>query len=169
MKVTLIANIYANGKVLLAENSSYQAPQEAIIEFMSIATKAGNYVMGRKTFEMLEGAFVNIKAAFQGIELVILSEGGSISKEFKVVAHPNEAMKHLSEKGFEEIIIGGGTATYNLFLEGKWVTDIYFNIHPVIIGNGGILATDHKLISNFKLVGHKQVTENILQLHLTKM
>jgi dihydrofolate reductase len=100
MKVTLIANISANGKVLLAENSSYQAPQAAIIEFMSIATKAGNYVMGRKTFEMLEGEFVNIKAAFQGIELVILSEGGSISKEFKVVAHPNEAIKHLSEKGF---------------------------------------------------------------------
>ncbi|NSL86186.1 hypothetical protein ECE50_005065 [Chitinophaga sp. Mgbs1] len=168
MKIALIANISANGKVLLSENTSYQAPQEAVALFTEVATRAGNLVIGKKTFDMLQRVLTDVSSAFPGIELVLISSAGIATDEYKVVASPEEAIRYLTEKGCQEIAVGGGTITYNAFLEKDLVTDIYFNIHPVMVGDGGILVTDHALTANFSLVSHKQINENIIQLHLNR-
>jgi dihydrofolate reductase len=168
MKVTLIANIAANGKVLLSENTSYQAPQEAIAIFMEIATRAGNLLIGKKTFEMLQRVLGDVKGAFPGVELVLISATGIATHDYKVVDSPEAAIHYLTEKGYSEIAVGGGTITYNAFLEKNLVTNIHFNIHPVIVGDGGVLVTDPALTSQFKLVSHKQVGDHIVQLHLSR-
>lgn len=169
MKVTLIANISANGKVLLSENTRYEAPQEAMGIFMEIATRAGNLVIGKKTFEMLQRVMGDIKGAFPGVELILLSASRTVTNDYKVVGNPEEAISYLTEKGYLEIAVGGGTITYNAFLEKDLITDIYFNIHPVIVGDGGVLGTDHTLATRFQLLSHKQVGEHIVQLHLNKV
>jgi dihydrofolate reductase len=169
MKIALIANIAANGKVLLSENTSYQAPQEAMALFMNVAARAGNLVIGRKTFDMLQRVLGDTKNAFPGIELVLISAAGIETNDYKVVPSPQEAINYLAEKGSSEIAIGGGTATYNAFLEKDWITDVYFNIHPVIIGHGGVLGTDNELTTKFKLVSQEKLGEQIVQLHLTRL
>ncbi len=42
MTVTVIANISANGKVLLTENDNLQVPQEAMSIFMEVANQENN-------------------------------------------------------------------------------------------------------------------------------
>lgn len=110
---------------------------------------------------------VDSQGAFSGIEIVLVSTEPPTTDTHKVVNSPEEAIKYLSEKGFGEIAIGGGTKTYNSFFEKDLVTDIYFNISLLITGDGGVLANKIDLDTKFKLVDHK-INGEFIQLHLAK-
>jgi dihydrofolate reductase len=169
MKITVIANISANGKVLLAENSNHQVPQEAMGIFMQIANQAGNLVIGKKTFEIFKQFPGGANSIFPNVEIVVLSTSETTKENYKVVRSSEEAIKYLAEKGFKEIAVGGGTKAYNAFLDKDLITDIYFNVSPIITGNGGVLGTNNELTKKFRLNEHKLLSGDILQLHLNKI
>ncbi len=167
MKVTVIANISANGKVLLSDNPHHQLPAEAMEFYLEFAKKAGNLVIGLKTFENFLTFPQEVKDHFNGIEIVILSETPYPSKDYKTVQSPEEAIEYMLGKGLHEMAVGGGTGAFNAFIDKDLVTDIYFNVHPLITGVGGVLGNSNELNSKFK---HKeyQLKDGFIQLHLTK-
>lgn len=167
MKVTLIANISVNGKILLSDNPNHQNSQEAMAFYLKRAKEIGNLVIGKKTYEIFQQIPNDSKDAFLGIEIVLISTELLTTDKYKVVNSPEEAIKYLSEKGFREIAIGGGTKTYNSFFEKDLVTDIYFNISLIITGDGGVLANNIDLNTEFKLIDHK-INDEFVQLHLAK-
>jgi dihydrofolate reductase len=168
MKVILIANISANGKVLLAENTHHQAPPEALGFFVQQVVKKGNVIIGRKTFEVLQHFPGGTQQVFPGVEIVLLSDDDQKDSGVKVVGSVKKAIRYLEEKGFNEIIVGGGTKTYNAFLEEDLITDIYFNYIPLIIGDGGVIGKGDELTTSFKLEEYKLLTEGVVQIHLVK-
>ncbi|SHL13956.1 Dihydrofolate reductase [Chitinophaga jiangningensis] len=168
MTITLVANISANGKVLLSENKHHHAPQEASASFIQVAMEAGNLILGRKTLEFIEQLPEAARGFLSDLEIVLLSGTVQHAGAYKVVNSPQEAISYLQAKGFNTIAIGGGTKTYNAFLNANLVTDIYFNIIPVITGNGGELGTNANLESTFKLKAHKLLSDQIVQIHLVK-
>jgi riboflavin biosynthesis pyrimidine reductase len=85
-----------------------------------------------------------------------------------VVDKPKKAITYLEEKGFTEIIIGGGAKTYTAFLDKDLVTDIYFNTIPIVIGDGGIIGDSDELNLKFKIVETKLLTPEIAQIHFEK-
>lgn len=167
MKVTIVANISANGKVLLSDNPHHQLPQEAMGFYLKLANQVGNLVIGAKTFENFLAFPDPVKALFKGIEIVVLSDEAVSVDNYKVVNNPEEAIDYLSQKGFKEIAIGGGTGTFNAFLEGDFVTDIYFNISPIVTGDGGTLGARNDLNTSFK-VAACEANDSYVQLHLAK-
>ena len=143
MKITAIANVSANGKVLLAENPNHQAPKAGEEFFIQKTVQAGNIIVGRKTFEVIQqlaGGETNIKHIFPNVEVVVISSSNNISRKYKVAGNIDEAIQHLQDKGFDEIIVGGGTNIYNSFLDKNLVTDVFFNVVPVITGGGGVIG-----------------------------
>ncbi|MBO9728550.1 MAG: dihydrofolate reductase family protein [Chitinophaga sp.] len=168
MTITLVANISANGKVLLSENKHHEAPPAAVSSFIQVAMQAGNMVLGRSTFAFIDQLPEAAKGFLNGLEVVLLSNTLQDTATYKVVNSPEAAIKYLQEKGFNNIAVGGGTKTYNAFLNEDLVTDIYFNIIPVITGNGGELGTNVNLEATFKLKEQQLLTDDIVQLHLTK-
>jgi len=168
MKVTLIANLSANGKVLLTDNPNYHEPREALMFFIQYANQIGNIIIGRKTYDVLERIPGNTKRVFLQAEVVVVSQSGAAINECKVVSTAQEAIDHLSDKGFKEILVGGGTAVYNLFLEQELVTDLFFNYIPVIIGDGGVLGHSENLSTHFSLKEQKMLTEEVLQVHYVR-
>ena len=168
MKGILIMNVAANGKVLLAEDARHQAPQEAMAFFMQMAVQSGNLVLGRKAYELILQN-PDVRKFFDGVEIVILSGAGEAIEGYKVVETPEQAIKYLATKGHSEVIIGGGIATYNAFLQADLVTELYMNIMPVITGNGGIIGSKDDVLLQYKLAGHKLLTNDVLQLHLSKI
>ncbi len=64
--------------------------------------------------------------------------------------------------------IGGGTQTYNAFLEKDLITEMFLNIVPIVSGAGGIIGNSENLLSGFKLAGHKLMTDDIIQLHFIR-
>lgn len=77
--------------------------------------------------------------------------------------------KWLVESQHKKIAILGGTATYNLFLEKKLITDIYLTIEPVIFGSGlGLFDTKLKNFQRFKLLSIKKLNpRGSILLHYT--
>ncbi|MBB1138156.1 dihydrofolate reductase family protein [Myroides sp. WP-1] len=168
MKVTLIANISANGKVLLTNNTNYHEPREALLFFIQYANQIGNIIIGRKTYDVLERIPGSTKKVFPNAEVVMVSESIPSINDLKVVNSAAKAMKYLKDKGFKEILVGGGTAVYNLFLDQELVTDLIFNYIPILVGNGGILGESENLSTVFSVKEKKMLTSEILQVHYTR-
>ncbi|MFP7655186.1 hypothetical protein [Chryseobacterium proteolyticum] len=79
MKVTLIANISANGKVLLSDNPHHQLPPEAMEFYLEYAKQAGNLVIGLKTFENFLNFPQDVRELFDGIEIIVLAYAPSFA------------------------------------------------------------------------------------------
>lgn len=169
MKLILVADVSANGKLLLTDNPNHPVPKAGIDFYMQKVIQAGNLIIGSKTLETFQQHFGGIQQIFPGIEVVVLSRSGNEANGWKVVHSPEEAVTHLQEKGFEEIVVGGGVQIYNIFLNRDMLTDIYLNYVPVIAGDGGILGTATDLLTSFELVEHKLLDEGIVQIHLSKV
>lgn len=167
MKVTLVANISANGKALVSDNPHHSLPQEAMDFYLSLAKRVGNMVIGAKTFENFQQFPKHIMALFADIDIAILSAEPITSTEYTVTSTPEKAIAYFSKKGIKEIAIGGGIGTFNAFLDSDLVTDIYFNINPIITGQGGHLVSNNALNSKFNLAGC-ETNNGFVQLHLTK-
>ncbi|HEY4288700.1 MAG TPA: dihydrofolate reductase [Puia sp.] len=167
MGVILIANLSANGQVLLAGNPAHAAPPEALGFFIQKAIEKGNIVIGRKTFDVLQQFPGGASQVLPGVEIVLLSTTGAKS-DHKVVDSPAKALDYLHEKGFTDVIVGGGAGTFNAFLEDGLITEVYFNTIPMIIGDGGIIGTND-LHMKFEIVEHKLLTRSIAQIHLNKI
>lgn len=172
MKITAIANLSANGKVLVAENPNHKSPKAGEEFFVTKIVQTGNLLLGRKTFEVIQqlaGGESNINNIFPGVEIVILSSANDISHNYKVVKSTEDAIKYLQDKGFNEIIVGGGTKIYNTFFDKNLITDLYLNYVPVITGGGGVIGIDNNLFNTYQLTEHKLLEGGIVQLHLSKV
>jgi dihydrofolate reductase len=168
MKIILVADVSANGKLLLTDNPNHPVPKAGVDFYMQKVTQAGNVIIGSKTLETFQQHFGGIQQIFPGIEVVVLSRSSNEANGWKVVHSPEEAVNHLREKGFEEIVVGGGVQIYNIFLNRDMLTDIYFNYVPVIVGDGGTLGTANDLLTYFEPMEHKLLDEGIVQIHLHK-
>lgn len=167
MKVTVIANISINGRILVSDNPHHQLPPEAMDFYIKFARKVGNLVVGVKTFENFQKFPPEVKALFKGIEIILLSEAPYVSEGYKTFGSPEEAIEYMSGKGMEQIAIGGGAGTFNAFIDKDLVTDAYLNINPLITGSGASLGNNGDLNSKFNLIDHK-VKNGFIQLHLSK-
>lgn len=167
MKVTLVANISANGKALVSDDPHHALPQQAMHFYLSLANRVGSLVIGAKTFEKFQQFPEHIKALYAAIDIAILSTDPMISTQYVVISTPEKAMAYFSKKGVEEIVIGGGIGTFNAFLDRDLVTVIYFHISPIITGQGQPLVSNNALHSKFNLAGC-QTHNGFVQLHLTK-
>ncbi|EFK36979.1 Dihydrofolate reductase [Chryseobacterium gleum] len=167
MKVTVIANISANGRILIADNPHHQLPPEAMEFYVQFVRQVGNIVIGLKTFENFLKFPKEVKELFKGVEIIILSDKPYTVDGYKTVSSPEEAVEYMSGKDVQEIAIGGGAGTFNAFIDKDLVTDIYFNVNPIITGAGAILGNNSELHSKFKY--KEQILKNgFVQLHLAK-
>lgn len=135
MKVELIANLSANGQLILAEQSgAYQAPQEIAGMGFTKAMECGNIVMGRTTYEMFAPLMKDVLANLQVVVLTAKNMEGV--KTAKTAA---EVVSYLESKGYDKVCVAGGTKTYNAFLETGLADELFFNLFPVVICGGGTL------------------------------
>ena len=126
MKVTLIASVSANGKVLLANNPNHQiAPEVMGFLYRKPLSPATFVFFGYSTYTMFIDA---LQDALAGKEIVVLSNNHEARSGHKTVHTPEEAVEYLKGKGMEEIVVGGGVQTYNAFLDKDLVTDILFSM-----------------------------------------
>lgn len=167
MKVTLIANISANGRILVADNPHHQLPPEAMEFYVRFVRQVGNVVIGMKTFENFLKFPNEVKELFNGIEIIVLADKPQTVDGYKIVTSPDEAIEYMSRKGVPEIAVGGGAGTFNAFIDKDLVTAIYLNINPIITGAGAILGNNSELNLKFKHNGQK-LSDGFVQLHLTK-
>jgi dihydrofolate reductase len=168
MEIALYVSVSVNGRVLLGENPNHQVPQEIVGHFMERAIQSGNLILGRKTANMFF-QYEAIRQTLAGTEILVLSRDRQLTEGVHHVASPEEAVNHLREKGFEKVFVGGGTETYQSFMEKGLLTDLFVNVLPIVSGSGGDFAYGEDLLLQFKLNEYKTLVNDIIQLHYKKV
>lgn len=164
MKVQLVANLAANGQLILAEQSAaYEAPAEISCMGIAKAMECGNVVMGTVTYNMFAPM---MKEIFSKLEVVVLTSKDA-GEDVYSAETPEETVSYLKSKGFETACVLGGTKTYNAFMAAGLADELFFNLFPVVVGGGGSLETAPGKVLNYKLAETK-AKGDVAVLHFVK-
>lgn len=165
MKTIIYVAVSVNGQILLADADNYQTPVEVLQDCISLIHQTGNMVIGLKTYNLFFSN-PNAKAAFDGIEIAVLSsskqpdiEGVTFLKNIK------DVMDFYKSKGHTKIFVAGGANTYQSFINEGHVDELYVNYLPVLTSGGAALMTNVALNKTFTLAAHKLISKDIYQLH----
>ncbi|MBV9231359.1 MAG: dihydrofolate reductase family protein [Chloroflexi bacterium] len=164
MKTILWATLTANGNY--AQSSAEHPPKpEAFNDFVAHARTAGNFIVGRRTFEAF--AANGGIGAFADLDIVVLSSSIKEIPGVKVVGSPQEALNYLQTKGHTTALLGAGADLHNAFLGHELVDEVIFNIAPVLEGKGLnlLLDTDHYQYKDVQLLDFKPLGSGVVQLH----
>ena len=166
MKVVLYMAITANGMIAKEDDNTSFVSDVEWESFNNLSKEMGNYVMGRKTYEvsLLDNAFpypdrLNVVMTNQNIEN---KWGDNVIFTNK---SPKEILKLLEEKGFETTFVGGGGKINTSFLKENLVDEIYLDIEPILLGKGIKLFADSDFELKLELINIKKLSENEVQLH----
>jgi dihydrofolate reductase len=163
MKTILWATLTANGNY--AQSSVEHPPKpEAFNDFVAHAKAAGNFIVGRRTFEGMQTSGGNL---FGEVDIVVVSQRVKEIYGVKVVGSPQEALNYLQAKGHTTALVGAGADLHNAFLCYRLVDEVIFNIAPVLEGKGLnlLLDTDHYQYMDVQLLDFKPLGGGIVQLH----
>jgi dihydrofolate reductase len=163
MKTILWATLTANGNY--AQSSPEHPPKkEALDDFATHVKSAGNFVVGRRTFEGMQASG---GGAFADIDIVVVSKSVKEIPGIKFVGSPQEALNYLQEKGHTIALLSGGADLHNAFLGYGLVDEVLFNVAPVLEGKGLNLLLDqgHYQYKDVQLLDFKSLGGGIVQLH----
>ncbi|MGP7816560.1 dihydrofolate reductase family protein [Niallia sp. 01092] len=163
MKTILWATLTGNGNY--AQSSAEHPPKkEALADFAAHAKAAGNFIVGRKTFE---GFQASGSGNFTDIDIVVVSKSVKKIPGIKIVGSPQEALNYLQEKGYKTVLLSGGADLHNAFLEQALVDEIIFNVVPVLEGKGLnlLLDTSNYQYKDVQLLDCKPLGSGVVQLH----
>ncbi len=165
MKVELVANLAANGELILAaQSTAYEAPPEIGSMAFVKAGECGNIIMGLTTYQMFAPLVGDILNALT----VVVLNPEEVEGDVYTAKSPEDAVSYLEGKGFETACVAGGAMTYNSFLAAGCADELFFNIFPIVIGGGGTLeTTPDSVLGGYKLAG-AEANGDIAMLHFVK-
>ncbi|WP_025690948.1 dihydrofolate reductase family protein [Paenibacillus zanthoxyli] len=165
MKTTLWATLTANGNY--AQSSPENPPKkEALDDFAAHAIAAGNFIVGRRTFEgMLENGGVG-GGPFADLDVVVVSGNAGDLPGVTIARSPQEALNYLQQKGHQTALIGAGADLHNAFLSKGLVDEVIFNVVPVMEGKGLnlLIDKDNYQYKHVQLLDCKPLGSGVVQL-----
>jgi len=162
MKIILLMAITLDGKI--AKHSTQLADWTSKADkkiFVEETKKAGVIVMGKTTYDTIGRPLPNRLN-------VVMSLEPETSKNISGVLEftntkPKDLVKELGERGFENIIIGGGATINGLFLKENLIDEIWLTIEPKIFGEGLPLFKGADVDLNLELIEVKNLDANVIQ------
>ena len=137
-------------------------------EFVRAVKKAGNVVMGRRTYEV---ALKEKQFPIAGVlNIVMTSNKKLLAKgEWDSVLFTDESpvgvLKHLREKGFRTAFIGGGGKVSGSFMKQDLIDELYLSVMPVVVNPGVRIFEGARLASRLKFIDMAQTAKDEIQLH----
>lgn len=136
-------------------------------EFVTAVQKRGCLIWGRKTYELVKEWPESYLKPFEKITKIIISSDNKFKLDdgFTLANSPEQAIEILKEKGFEEVILTGGSTNNSAFAEKNMIDEIILNIEGVVIGNGIPLFKPSDFQLKLKLLSTSKISNNIIQVH----
>ena len=143
IKKILIAAVTIDGKITkdISETVNWTSKKDK--EFFREQTKkAGVVIFGSKTYHAIGHPMPN------RLNIIMTRAPQKYKKEHTpgllefTNQDPKSIIHHLENRGFTEVVIGGGSGVYTLFLKEKLIDEMYLTIAPKIFGKGIPLFSD---------------------------
>ncbi|MBS1718270.1 MAG: dihydrofolate reductase family protein [Armatimonadetes bacterium] len=160
MTTILWAALMANGNYMHGD-SGYRWKKQVFEDFDACMLEAGNCIIGRKTYEEYAGA----GGSFGNTEIVVVSRTNREIPGISCVTSPTEAIKHLEEKGFKKVLVGGGDSILNAFLADGFGDELVINLTPELGGVGSHVCLPDATFKSMTLLDVRELGEGILRLH----
>ncbi|OGY23193.1 MAG: hypothetical protein A2172_02330 [Candidatus Woykebacteria bacterium RBG_13_40_15] len=169
MKVILYMAPTVNGFIAKEDDDTTWVTETEWESYSGMIKKAGNMIIGRRTYEiMLKNDEFN-RSQFNQIKTVVVTDDASLqvhNPEFIFTAKsPREALGILRNQGFETIMVCGGGGLNASFLKEGLVNEIYLDIEPVIFGKGIRLFAEGDFETKLELLEVKNLSKNEIQLY----
>jgi dihydrofolate reductase len=165
METILWATLTTNGNY--AQSSPENPPKkEALDDFAKHAIAAGNFIVGRRTFEGMRGSGGGGGGPFADLDIVVVSKNAEDLPGVTVARSPQEALNYLQQKGHQTALIGGGADIHNSFLGQGLVDEVVFNVAPVMEGKGLnlLIDKDNYQYKQVQLLDCKPLGNGVVQL-----
>ncbi len=144
MKITLLMVASLDGKTTRWNEKNIHAwtSKEDQKHFMSLMKNDTLFMVGKKTFEILE-------------KVVRLP----LEKLFVVNGKPKMLIKKLDARGYKKAFLVGGEFTNTVFFREKLIDEIILTVEPKIFGNGKALLLKEKFDIDLKLLEIKRLNK----------
>ncbi len=163
MKTILYMSMTANGMIAKEnDDTSWVSPAEWQ-SFRSMIKKAGNMILGRRTYEVMlrNNEFEKLGK----VKVVVVSQTLKAGRRITLIKSPREALTYLQRQGFSTALICGGGKLNSSFMKEKLIDEIYLDIGPIILGTGIKLFADAEFEAELQLTGIKKLSKDEVQLH----
>lgn len=163
MKVVLYMAISTDGFIAKKDGDSDWVSQVDFAIFQGKIKETGCIIVGRRTFNQYHGEMYPVK----GVTNIVLTTNNFSKKEEKTffVNSPKEALQVAKKEGHNQVLLIGGATTNGMFLKENLIDEMYLSIHPLILGEGIKLFEDCEVSVKLKLLGLKQLRDDLIQLH----
>lgn len=164
MKVTLMMVMTADGFIAKNPNQTStdwtsSADKEIFIERTK---EAGVIIMGLTTYQTIGKP---LPGRLNMIMTLEPDKSLNIPDKLEYTNTPPEKLlKELENRGFKEVILGGGTTINSLFLNAGLVDEIQITIEPLLFGGGLTLFKNLDLNQKLELVEIKNLGNSVINL-----
>lgn len=165
MKVTLLMCMTADGKI--AKHAAHLAnwtSHEDKKFFVKKTKEARVIVMGFNTFQTFPKALPDRLNVVMHLPTDTPPAPPADNVEF-TSAPPSQLLAGLAERGYTEVILGGGATINGLFLKQGLIDEIYLTVEPKLFGTGMDVFANADVDVNLELLEVNKLNDQTLQLH----
>lgn len=165
MKVTLLMCMTADGKIAkhaahLANWTSHEDKQF----FVAKTKAAGVIIMGLNTFKTFPKALPDRLNVVLHLPTDTPPAPPADNVEFTSMP-PAQLLASLTERGYTEAILGGGSTINGLFLTQGLIDEIYLTVEPKLFGSGLDVFSHADVDIDLELLEVNKLSNQTLQLH----
>ena len=167
MKTILYLAMTANGFIAKENDNTDFVSEEEMRAFDAMSKKAGNIIIGSKTFEVLkkEKLFPYDERYNVVMSKKKIKNTWGEDEVWVTNASPREVIDELEAGGHKIAFIGGGSEIASSFMKAGVVDEVYLDVEPMIFGKGIPLLKPADFEIKLKLINTKKISENTVQLH----
>lgn len=126
--------------------------------FVALTKRAGALIMGSKTFD-------TIGKPLPGRKNIVMTRNRNRVSQWDNLVYtdksPGAILDDLSNQGFTEVILAGGTMVNTLFAEAGLIDEIVATISPLIFGYGLSVFTE-KISMTMELMDVERIDDNVV-------
>ncbi len=159
--------ISPNGYIAREDGDEDWLPTEGWDEFLELAKKFNNIVMGRETYEQVTARYQDYN--FNNVEcdhkIIVTRNNAFVAPEGYIVVHsPEEAIDYSRDKGLAELFLIGGGKLNTEFMKRGLINEIQLTINPYIIGAGRSFVAPDQLDLPLELIDSTVLSKGRVQI-----
>lgn len=132
-------------------------------QFYSYINSNDVVIMGRRTMEQFGENF-----PIEGPMNIVLSSNTDLQKQDEKLiimgGSPSDVVDMAKKKGFENLLLIGGSETNKQFLKAGLIDEIVLSVHPLVIGSGLKIFGEESLDVKLDLLGTKEINKELVQI-----
>jgi dihydrofolate reductase len=167
MKVILYIASTLNGLAAKSDGDSDWVSAENTTDFNSFCRQIGCVIMGRHTFDIFNEMEFKDWPAATGLHIILTQQTYLATKHPDVLFSPSprSCLQTAKTRGFDHVVVIGGSQTFGIFMQENLVDEIYLDIEPLVFGKGMPLFDAGDFESKLKFIEFKQLSPQTVQLH----